>query len=59
MGIAVDTTGAFLDVTDTALSHVLAYSIGAGGALTPVSGSPFGPTGGAPSAIVVVNLNTN
>jgi 6-phosphogluconolactonase len=57
--IGVDPTGTFAYVTDYSLDEILAYEIGAGGALTPMSGSPFGPTGPEPSSIVVLNLNAN
>jgi DNA-binding beta-propeller fold protein YncE len=47
--VAVDPTGKFAYVTNANSNNVSAYGIGANGALTPVSGSPFlagkGPVG--------------
>jgi 6-phosphogluconolactonase len=56
-GIAGDSTGSYLYVTDVAGADVLGYSIASSsaanpGALTTLSGSPF-PAGNQPSAIVV------
>jgi 6-phosphogluconolactonase len=51
-GIASDSTGSYLYVTDFARSDVLGYSIAASGALTSLAASPF-PAGNQPSAIVV------
>ena len=51
-GLASDSTGAYLYVTDFGASDVLAYNIAASGALSTMSGSPF-VSGNQPSAIVV------
>ena len=49
--IASDPSNTYVYVTDYAKSEVLGYSIGAGGALSPLSSSPF-QSGNQPSAIV-------
>ena len=51
-GLASDSTGAYLYVTDFGASDVLAYNVAASGALSTMSGSPF-VSGNQPSAIVV------
>ncbi len=51
-GVAVDPKSAFALVTETGTGGVRVLSIGANGALTEVSGSPFA-TGVGPSAVLV------
>jgi 6-phosphogluconolactonase len=49
-GIAVDPTGSYLYVSNNSSNNVSAYAIGASGALTEISGSPF-PVGIAPTGL--------
>jgi 6-phosphogluconolactonase len=51
-GIATDSTGSYLYVTDFSASDVLAFNIAASGALSAMKGSPF-LSGNQPTAIVV------
>jgi hypothetical protein len=53
--VAVDPTGKFAYVANEGSNTVSAYSIGAGGALTQLSGSPFA-TGGAPISLAITPL---
>jgi DNA-binding beta-propeller fold protein YncE len=50
--VAVDPTGKFAYVANAFGNNVSAYSIGANGALTPVTGSPFA-AGTAPFSVAV------
>jgi 6-phosphogluconolactonase len=50
--VAVDPTGKFAYVANLPDNTVSAYSIGADGSLTPVSGSPF-VTGNEPRSVAV------
>jgi 6-phosphogluconolactonase (cycloisomerase 2 family) len=49
--MAIDPSGSYLYVTDSASAGILGYSVGSG-TLTPLNGSPF-PAGNAPSAIAI------
>jgi 6-phosphogluconolactonase len=45
LSVAIDPTGKFVYVANAGSGNVSAYSIGANGALTPISGSPFAAGG--------------
>ncbi len=53
VAVTVDPSGRFVYTANEDNNTVSAWTIGAGGALTPVPGSPF-PTGPIPSAVVAV-----
>ncbi|WHZ29674.1 MAG: lactonase family protein [Nitrospira sp.] len=51
-GVVISPNGSFLYVSNRGLDSVSAYTIGGGGALTPITGSPF-PAGTSPSAVTI------
>jgi hypothetical protein len=54
--VAVDPTGKFAYVANVSNNNVYAYSIGANGALTPVTGSPFAAGGLGPMSVATTTL---
>jgi 6-phosphogluconolactonase len=58
LGVAVDPSGKFLDVTDSGRAHVAAYQIDRKGALTRVEGSPF-RTGVDPFSVATCRVQSD
>jgi 6-phosphogluconolactonase len=56
--MAVDPGERFLYITDTYDNAIVAFSIAAGGALTPIAGTPFAMGGGDPVSIAVDSSGT-
>lgn len=56
--LAADPSERFLYVSDTYSNTIDAFAIGAGGALAPVSGSPFGVGGGQPQSLAIDSSGT-
>jgi 6-phosphogluconolactonase (cycloisomerase 2 family) len=55
--VTSDTTGKYLYVTDQQLNKVYAYTIGSGGALTAITGSPYA-TGNGADALAIDSTTT-
>lgn len=56
-GVAVDGSGSFVYVADIDTNAIYGYAIGAGGALTPIAGSPFA-AGTAPIGIAIARTQS-
>jgi len=56
LGVAVDASGRFLYVADNSPGSVRALSIGATGALSPTSGSPFAAGSGTEAIVVTAKI---
>jgi 6-phosphogluconolactonase len=54
-GLAIDPSGTFLYTANTGENSISAFTIGANGLLTPISGFPLGETFSAPQALFVDN----
>jgi 6-phosphogluconolactonase len=54
-GLAVNPAGTYLYTANTGDNAIAQYAIGAGGALTPLSGSPIGETFATPVSLLVDN----